>query len=83
MGYNIGGKAVAIGLLALTGGDRVRADAVWMRLRNEDPYDVAEALDLVEGALAATNSQSTGPSPATEHTDGSQQAPEQQDGSAA
>ncbi|HEY9310270.1 MAG TPA: hypothetical protein VIP82_20900 [Microbacterium sp.] len=53
MGYNIGAKGVAIGLLALTGGDRQEADRVWKEIRYGDPRDVAEALDMVEAAIAA------------------------------
>jgi hypothetical protein len=51
MGYNIGAKGVAIGLLALAHGDKARAKRVWSRLRFQDPGGVDEALDMVEDAI--------------------------------
>lgn len=54
MGYNIGAKSVAIALLALTNGDRERADRVWAVLEGTDPFGVPDALDMVQAALNAT-----------------------------
>jgi hypothetical protein len=60
MGYNIGAKGVAIGLLALTNGDRDRAEAVWDRVAFLDPVDVSQALDFVEEALGAEPAKTSG-----------------------
>ena len=54
MGANIGAKALAVGLLALTGGDEQRALAVWDRIRDENPGDVGEAIRLVVVAVDAS-----------------------------
>jgi hypothetical protein len=51
MGYNIGGKSAAIGLLALTHGDKARAKRIWARLQYQDPQGVEDALDMVEEAV--------------------------------
>lgn len=54
MGYNLGAKSAAIGLLALTGGNRAEAERIWTEIEYADPADIGQALDLIEAALAAT-----------------------------
>jgi len=51
MGYNIGAKGVAVGLLALTGNDIEEAKRIWSLLAYEDPRDVEEAMEAVQRAL--------------------------------
>jgi hypothetical protein len=59
MGYNLGGKAAALGLMALADGDRAKAERIWRRIRNADPMGIDEALDLVEAALAEEEDESS------------------------
>lgn len=51
MGYNLGSKTLAIGLLALCDGDPFRAKRVWKRIQYEEPEGFSDALELVMAAL--------------------------------
>jgi len=51
MGYNLGGKAAALGLLAITNGDVEKAKEVWELIAYADPMTMDESLDIVDGAV--------------------------------
>ena len=51
MGYNLGGKAGALGLLAITNGDVEKAQEIWALIAYSDPMTMDEALVLVDDAV--------------------------------